>query len=335
MEKTYRSDAPDYYNEIFAVRENSHDLTVMTNKDNEKESRMAFYHIMPGIDVVYNKFDTSHCVEADYQPDALNVIEINHCRQGRYGCQINDKMFYLGVDEIEANILGIDRINPEFPLGYYEGIEILIDVAKASQYLEHMFPDIAEQIRNLHRILQDHSHVVRIKNEPELKHIFEELYNVNSAGLISYIKIKVLEIILTLETVPLEEKVEDVKYYRKNEYQKVKNIHHELITNLDKRITLGEMAEKYGISLTSLKNCFKQVYGCPYYTYIKRYKMHKAVHYLDETDDSISEIAGKLGYDNPSKFISAFRSILKCTPRQYKNKNVRLEHLELFGVEIE
>lgn len=303
MQKFFESVAPDYYNETFSVREDTHELTVMTSCGDEETNSMAFYHIMPGIDVVYNKFDTSHCVEANYKPDALNIIEINHCRQGRYGCQINDQMFYLGVDEIEANILGIDRVNPEFPLGYYEGIEILIDVTKAAPYLEPMFPDIAEQIRSLHQILQDHSNVVRIKNEPELKHIFEELYNVNSAALISYIKIKVLEIILTLETIPLEKTIEDIRYYTKSDYQKIKRIHHELVTNLNKRITLGEMAEKYGISMTNLKACFKQVYGCPYYTYIKRYKMHKAVHYLDETDDTVSEIAGKLGYDNPSKFI--------------------------------
>lgn len=244
-------------------------------------------------------------------------------------------MFYLGVDEIEANILGIDRINPEFPLGYYEGIEILIDVAGAYKSLKNMFPDIAEQIGSLHNVLKKNSNVVRIKNIPELKHIFEELYNVNSAIQISYIKIKVLEIILTLETVPVETSVRDTRYYRKSDYQKIKNIHQEIINHLDRRLTLGEMAEKYGMSMTNLKNCFKEVYGYPYYTYIKRYKMHKAVHYLEETDDSISEIAGRLGYDNPSKFISAFRSILNCTPKQYKNKNVRLEHLELFRVEIE
>lgn len=49
---------------------------------------------------------------------------------------IDDRMFYLGVNEAEANILRVDRVNPEFPLGYYEGIEILIDVKAATDLLK-------------------------------------------------------------------------------------------------------------------------------------------------------------------------------------------------------
>ena len=49
---------------------------------------------------------------------------------------IDDRMFYLGVKEAETNILGADRVNPEFPLGYYEGIEILIDVKAATDLLK-------------------------------------------------------------------------------------------------------------------------------------------------------------------------------------------------------
>lgn len=48
---------------------------------------------------------------------------------------IDDRMFYLGVNEAEANILGVDRLNPEFSLGYYEGIEMLIDVKAATDLL--------------------------------------------------------------------------------------------------------------------------------------------------------------------------------------------------------
>ena len=49
----------------------------------------------------------------------------------------------------------------------------------------------------------------------------------------------------------------------------------------------------------------------------------------------MTEIPGKLGYDNPSKFSSAFRSVVGCAPREYKNNSDHLEHLELFGVEID
>ena len=36
--------------------------------------------------------------------------------------------------------------------------------------------------------------------------------------------------------------------------------------------------------------------------------------------------------DNPSKFSFAFRSVVGCTPREYKSNSEHLEHLKLFGV---
>lgn len=324
----------EYYLKQFNLEHDSDSLTLMSLKS-ENDGSMAFYHIFPGIDVVYNVFNTNYCVEGDFNMKSMDIIEINHCRQGRYGCMLNERMFYLGVNEIEANLLGIDRVNPEFPLGYYEGVEILIDVTAATEYLKPVFPDIANQIAALKATLESRSGVVSIKGGENVCSVFDELYNIDPASQASYSRLKTLEILSLLEPVPIGEGDKGHSYYRKSDFNKIKAIHRYIISNLDEKITLNELSQKYSISMTTLKNCFKEVYGCPYYTYIKRYKMHKAVHFLEETDLTISEIAGRLGYDNTSKFIAAFKSIINCTPKQYKNKNVRLEHLKLFGVEIE
>ena len=55
---------------------------------------------------------------------------------------------------------------------------------------------------------------------------------------------------------------------------------------------------------------------------------------LEETDKSISEIAGIVGYDNSSKFAKVFKDKMGCTPTEYKKQKVHLEHQRLFGVEI-
>ena len=51
--------------------------------------------------------------------------------------------------------------------------------------------------------------------------------------------------------------------------------------------------------------------------------------YIEETEYSMAEIAGMLGYDNPSKFAAAFRSVVGCSPREYKKSSERMEHLTL------
>ena len=115
---------------------------------------------------------------------------------------------------------------------------------------------------------------------------------------------------------------------------KIKKIHNELISNLDKKITIEMLSKKYNIGTTPLKIYFKEIYGEPIYTYLKDYKIHRALHLLEETDKSISEIAGIVGYDNSSKFAKVFKDKMGCTPTEYKKQKVHLEHQRLFGVEI-
>lgn len=324
----------DFYNKDFEVLKDYENVTVL-EIENGGRGAMTFYHIMPGIDVVYNKFSTRKCVEPDFQPYTLNMLEINHCRHGRYGCAINgnDEYIYLGEGEAEVNVLGIKRGNPEFPLGFYEGTEILIDTIPARRYLEPIFPDAAKRLEQILDSVSQNDMAMRIKKTEEFDRIFAELYKVGTPLSLSYVKIKVIEAILIMQTIPFDRSVKNGKYFQKSDIEKVKAIHNEAIIRLDKKLTLNELSEEYGISLTVLKECFREIYGLPYYGYIKRYKMHKAVHYLEQTDLKISEIAGLLGYDNSSKFSAAFKSITGCTPSEYKNNNVRTEHLKLFGVE--
>ena len=46
--------------------------------------------------------------------------------------------------------------------------------------------------------------------------------------------------------------------------------------------------------------------------------MHKATKLLTDTNLKIVEIAGKLGYENPNKFSTAFKKIIGMSPREYR-----------------
>ena len=329
--KKYYKSGMDY-----PILENTENKIVLSIKKREKESTMSYYQILPGIDLIYNSFNSFDCPIPNYQSYSKNIIEINHCKQGRYGCQINDgEQIYLGAGDMGANIHNISRKNTEFPLGFYEGVTILIDISMVKKELSNLFPDVIDNINLLENFLKNNRNAALIETIPELKHVFNEIYSVRDEIKMTYIKLKVLEILLMLQLIPFDRNVRTKKYYSKNDVDKVKMVHKTITENLEQKYTLDEFSKKYNISLTQLKGCFKEVYGLPFYTFLKHYKMHIAAHYLENTDLNINEIAGKLGYDNGSKFISAFKSILNCTPNEYRKQNVRLEHLELFGVEIE
>ena len=85
-------------------------MTILSrNEDNGEKSAMVFHPIMPGVYFVYNNFHSQEAVEADYNEDSKNMIEINHCRRGRFGCKVNGRQVYLGEGEMEANLVGVKR----------------------------------------------------------------------------------------------------------------------------------------------------------------------------------------------------------------------------------
>lgn len=300
------------------------------------KGEVNFCNLMPGLDLLYNRFNVNEHIEMEYNKSKNKILEFNYCEAGRFGAIINkDRQVFLGEGEIEVNIATIERINPEFPLGYYKGISLIVDIDEFEKQIKNTFvEEIADKIVSLYNFLLSNDSAVLIKSDPRIIKIFREFYEEENQSNISYLKLKVLEIIMLLEPISYERDIKSSQYFSGEVVNKIKKAHNEVISNLENKITLNELAEKYKISLTNFKNCFREVYGSPYYTYLKKYKIHKAIHYLEETDLSITEIASKVGYENPSKFISAFKELVGYTPREYKNKNVRLEHLNLFGVEI-
>lgn len=77
----------------------------------------------------------------------------------------------------------------------------------------------------------------------------------------------------------------------------------------------------YGINLTTLKNCFRDMYGKPLYTWYREYKFHRAKELIKNTDYPIAKIANMVGYKSSSKFSKAFKKEMGALPSSYrKNK---------------
>ena len=93
-----------------------------------------------------------------------------------------------------------------------------------------------------------------------------------------------------------------------------------MTADLRNHYTLQELSEKFEIPLTSMKVCFKGVYGCSIYAYMKSYRMQAATILLRDTSDSITEIAAKMGYDNPSKFSEVFKKEFGELPSEFRKK---------------
>ena len=93
--------------------------------------------------------------------------------------------------------------------------------------------------------------------------------------------------------------------------------------------TLQQLAARVGMSRSVFAERFKATVGATPMEYLTRWRMLRAGDRLRNTADSLTEIAGALGYDSESAFGKAFRRVMGCSPRQY-GRGVREETPALF-----
>lgn len=84
--------------------------------------------------------------------------------------------------------------------------------------------------------------------------------------------------------------------------------------------TVEALAKIAGVSRSTLALRFKQKSGIAPLEYVSRWRMQLATRSLKTNNTTISSIAQKLGYDSDSAFSHAFKRIMKCSPREYREK---------------
>ena len=96
-------------------------------------------------------------------------------------------------------------------------------------------------------------------------------------------------------------------YFDRLMLERTRQTHDYLVAHQDSRITLAELAAMFHLSQSSLKLCFKALYGVPVAGYLRTVRMDTATRLLQESDLPVAEIAHRVGYEDPSRFSAAFR----------------------------
>ena len=84
-----------------------------------------------------------------------------------------------------------------------------------------------------------------------------------------------------------------------------------------RRWTLQTLAEVAAMSRSTFALRFKETVGESAMDYLTRWRMLLAGDRLMNSRDSISIIAPSLGYESESAFSTAFKRVMRCSPRQY------------------
>lgn len=282
---------------------------------NAEYGKMETYSLLPGVILSYIDIRMSKVTDVFVEEKLNNrLLEINHCFDGRYAYSIgDDKTVYFGKGDLCVSVYDLTTTISDFPLGYYNGLEIFIDVDIANEYVKEYIPDF--NLIELYEILHSNQGYVLVRANEKIDHVIGELYDVDERIKESYYKLKLFELLLFFSIIDFTK--DDSISLSKKQAEIVENVRHDLISDLESKITIDELAERYNISKTSLKNCFKEVYGKPIFKWRKEYKLDYACKLINEGNYSISEISKMVGYASPSKFSQAFKDYVGCNPSEY------------------
>ena len=226
----------------------------------------------------------------------------------------------MGPGNLSVNLPAWSPATNSFPLRHYHGFYIAIlprpaeaAVAKLEQILGPMgivFSTLSEQLSAKNRL-------ALFSADEKIAGLIASMYEAYDEGQEARLRIQVLELLQLLSTqevlLPSPE-----QYFPRDQVAAVKEIRQYLISHLDRHIPLPELADRFRISLTGMKLCFKGVYGQSIGKYLREYRMQAGAEKLKHTELKIIEIAAALGYENASKFSEAFSACYGMTPSAYR-----------------
>lgn len=96
-----------------------------------------------------------------------------------------------------------------------------------------------------------------------------------------------------------------------------KNIVRAMNDNIDKPLTLDQLAQLTGLTTANLKKCFQKYSGMGVMAYFTKLKMAKAKSLIQE-NLSMREISERLGYSSQNYFSTVFKREYGLSPLDYK-----------------
>ena len=284
------------------------------------EGTMTVYDVFPGVMLSFNDFHMAHYESAYVAGRPLFAID--HCREGRMEYAAGENaVAYTGVGDMKLDLrrqhTGIFR----FPSSHYHGLTVAFDLETACTSLPRQvqdFPVTPEHIITRWQ-LGDYPRVVH--GADVMEHIFGEMYRVPEKIRIPYFRVKILEMLLYLDTISIPEEDAERPYFYRTQVEKVQAVRDFLIGHLSENHTQEELSRRFDLPLTAMKTCFRSAYGVSMGAWLTDYRMSRAAELLlKDSRTSIAEIGGIVGYDSASKFAAVFKKTMKLTPSEYRKE---------------
>ena len=278
--------------------------------------KITIFPITTGIFLSLNE-ETGTSIPFDEKAYTYELTTINQCLAGR--CEFKHPGEAVSYISPQLTCIARKRRMDAFyyPLGNYTGLEISIIESLIDETTRDFLSIFSIDVELLISKYLKNTETFIGKVDARLLTSFKELYQLLTTRNLGRIRLKVLEI---FEMLISDEVVSPSKsnYLTSGQAAIARRTHERLTSDLGRHISAREIAGELGVSETSLKNYFKEVYGSCISDYLKEKRMKYAADKLQNTSLSILEIANSIGYSNQGRFAKVFYDYYKQKPLEYR-----------------
>jgi len=284
------------------------------------DGTMTAYDLFPGAMLSFNDFHMEY-YNSNYVADR-RILAIDHCREGRMEYSVGDGMVaYTAAGDIKLDLRRQHTGTFSFPSCHYHGLTVAFDLDVIEKSLLSEVKDFPVSPADIISRFSLGRYPCVLHCVDGMEHIFEEMYRVPEKIRVPYFKVKTLELLLYLDAMTVPKDESERPYFYKTQIEKVKAIKRFLTENVSENFTQEELSRRFDIPMTTMKKCFRSVYGEAIGTWLNGYRMNVAAELLiRERKMSVAEVASRVGYDNAGKFTVSFKKIMKLTPTEYRRE---------------
>ena len=201
--------------------------------------RITVYQVLGGIELIYNDLHLAYCNQ--HQPTAKNVIEINHCRVGRFECDFGENSCcYMSSGDLAIGTLSKRKAHTEFPLRHYHGISVIVCIDALDPVVREMMAILGIDLAGLRHTICDVNRCFIMRADESIEHIFSELYHARAWRKPGYRLLKTMELLLFLSDLDTAENVQQTEYFSRKQVEQVKSVAALITEDLTRHYTLTQ-----------------------------------------------------------------------------------------------
>lgn len=278
---------------------------------------LDLYTLAPGIRISFNEIYTSSWEKGDSSIFGERMLILNFCIHGRCDVSLAQNRYAI----VKENQVCVSTVLPTkdfyYPGRLYEGIQLYLDLdilhdAEGQDFLSEMGVSLEQVVEifcgknglYLHQ-MNDALRALAAdawagKDDPE-------------SGALRYLTVRLLHELMSM---PIES--EPDTYFTRSQIAIVKEAEALILSDLSRRITAKELADRFGVSESSFKFYVKGILGDSYLNYFRKKRMEKAAELLESTTLKVIEIANMVGYENQGKFAKVFAEVYGVPPLEFR-----------------